>query len=119
MRRRSLSLRKSHGTSRNVPAPSASSGQALAKNTRVAQSAVEGTGTLSFDTGKINKAVRAGHPRLSSQLFGFHAHVDKLSKVLIECGDWHVLGYGGCSDQTVDKVSLRSLIAVQSVQVDG
>ncbi len=52
---------------------------------------------------------------ISSQLFSFHAHVDKLSKVLIKRGDRHVLGHGGRSDQTVDKVALRSLIAVHSV----
>ena len=53
------------------------------------------------------------------QLFGFHAHVAKLSKVLIKGRDWYVLSHGGGGDQTVDKVSLRSLIAAQSVQVDG
>ena len=55
---------------------------------------------------------------LGSQLFRFHAHVSKLSKVLIKGGDWHVLGHGCGGDQTVDKVSLRSLIAFQPVEVD-
>ena len=52
------------------------------------------------------------------QLFGFHAHVAKLSKVLIKGRDCYVLSHCGGGDQTVDKVSLRFLIAAQSVQVD-
>jgi hypothetical protein len=52
------------------------------------------------------------------QLFGFQAHVAELSKVLIKSRDWYVLSHRGSSDQTVDKVSLRSLIATQRVQVD-
>jgi len=41
---------------------------------------------------------------IRSQLFSFHSHVNKPSKVLIKGGDWHVLGHGGGADQTVDKV---------------
>jgi hypothetical protein len=52
------------------------------------------------------------------QLFSFHAHVTKLSKVLIKGRDWYVLNHCRGGDQTVDRVDLRSLIAVQSVQVD-
>ena len=56
--------------------------------------------------------------RVRSRLFSFHAHIDKLSKVLVEGGDWHVLSDGSGGNQTVDKMSLRSLIAVQRVEVD-
>jgi hypothetical protein len=54
----------------------------------------------------------------SSRSLSFHSHVSKLSKVLIKGGDWHVPSHGGGGDQTVNKVSLRSLIAIQSVEVD-
>jgi hypothetical protein len=43
------------------------------------------------------------------RLFGFHAHVAKLSKVLIKGRDWYVLRHGGRSDQAVDKVSFVPL----------
>ncbi len=56
--------------------------------------------------------------RFASELFGFHAHVAKLSKVLVKGRDWYVLSHRGGGDQAVDKVNLRSLIAAQSVQVD-
>jgi hypothetical protein len=54
---------------------------------------------------------------IRAQLFSFHPLVSKFSKVLIKGGDWNVLSHGGGSDQTVDKASLRSLIAIQSVEV--
>lgn len=41
---------------------------------------------------------------IRSQLFSFHSHVNKLSKVLIEDGDRHILSHGGGGDQAVDKV---------------
>jgi hypothetical protein len=66
---------------------------------------------------KIAEGVRT-LAALGSQLFSFHAHVSKLPEVLIKGGDWHIPGHSGRGDQTVDKVGLRSLIAVQSVQVD-
>ena len=62
--------------------------------------------------GRTTAAVR-------SQLLGFHAHVDELSKVLVKGGDGHVLRDRGGCDKAVDKVSLRSLITVQSVEMDG
>ena len=61
--------------------------------------------------GRTTAAVR-------SQLLGFHAHVDELSKVQVKGGDWHVLCDRGGGDKAVDKVSLRSLITVQSVEMD-
>ncbi len=53
-----------------------------------------------------------------SRLFRFHADVDKLTKVLIKGGDGNILSDGGGGEQTIDKMCLGSLVAVQSVEVD-
>src|SRR5579862_315893 len=45
-------------------------------------------------------------------------HVAKFSKVLIKGRDWKILRHGGSRDQTIDKMGLRFLIAVQCVEVD-
>src|SRR5258708_39966404 len=66
----------------------------------------------SFFFDRFNPQRRTG-VAIRLQLFGFHAHVAKLSKVLIKGRHWYVLSHRGGGDQTVDKVSLRSLIAVQ------
>ena len=55
---------------------------------------------------------------IRSQLLSFDAYVDELSKVLVKGGDRHVLRDRGGCDQAVDKVSLRSLITVQSIEMD-
>lgn len=44
------------------------------------------------------------------QLFGFHAHVAKLSKVLIKGRDWYVLSHRGGGEQTIDKTDLDARV---------
>ena len=52
------------------------------------------------------------------RLLSFHAHINKLSRVLIKGGDRHVLSYGGGGEETVDKLSIGPLIAIQGVERD-
>jgi len=58
----------------------------------------------SFFFDRFNPQRRTGIA-IRLQLFGFHAHVAKLSKVLITGRDWYVLSHRGGGDQAVDKVS--------------
>lgn len=60
--------------------------------------------------GRTTAAVR-------SQLLSFHAHVDELSNVLVKADDWHLLRDRG-GGVKVDRVSLRLLITVQSVEME-
>src|SRR5215472_4084690 len=55
---------------------------------------------------------------MRSQLVRFYAHVAKLPKVLIKGGDWHVPSRGSGGDHTVDKMNLRSRVAIQCVEVN-
>lgn len=50
--------------------------------------------------------------------FRFHAHVGKLSKVLIKRGNCYVLRRSLGGEYTVDKVSLCSFVAFQRIDVD-
>jgi len=50
-----------------------------------------------FFFNRFNPQRRTGVP-IRLQLFGFHAHVAKLSKVLIKGRDWYVLSHCGGGD---------------------
>jgi len=55
---------------------------------------------------------------IRSQLFSFHSHVNKLSKVLIEGGDRHILSHGG-GDQTVDSTRKQFPPYVRCIRSSG
>jgi hypothetical protein len=52
-------------------------------------------------------------------LFDLNSHVAKLLEVMIEAGDWQIVGYSRGCDQAVHKMGFCCLEAEQGIQVNA